>query len=81
MATLSESLSSFRTTQNQGGNGLLSKLQIAGSLYNIKDPAVEELAGLIETRLGTLENKTWTAVNKRANDAKFATKSKFSPFL
>lgn len=73
MATLSESLSSFRTTQNQGGNGLLSKLQIAGSLYNIKDPAVEELAGLIETRLGTLENKTWTAVNKGANDAKFAT--------
>ena len=79
MATLSEQIQSWRTAadgQNSSGNGhngLLSKLSIAGSLYDIKDPAVEALAGLIETRLGTLENKTWTAVNKGANDAKFAT--------
>lgn len=79
MATLSEQIQSWRTSadgQNSAGNGhngLLSKLSIAGSLYDIKDPAVEALAGLIETRLGTLENKTWTVVNKGANDAKFAT--------
>lgn len=79
MATLSEQIQSWRTAadgQNSGGNGhngLLSKLSIAGSLYDIKDPAVEALAGLIETRLGTLENKTWNVVNKGANDAKFAT--------
>ena len=75
MATLSEQIQSWRTaTDGQNGQGsLLSKLSIGGNLYNIKDPAVEQLAGLIETRLGTLENKTWDAVNKGAGEAKFAT--------
>ena len=75
MATLSEQIQSWRTaTDGQNGQGsLLSKLSIGGNLYNIKDPAVEQLAGLIETRLGTLENKTWDPVNKGAGEAKFAT--------
>ena len=75
MATLSEQIQSWRTaTDGQNGQGsLLSKLSIGGNLYNIKDPAVEQLAGLIEKRLGTLENKTWDAVNKGASEAKFAT--------
>lgn len=75
MATLSEQIQSWRTaTDGQNGQGsLLSKLSIGGNLYNIKDPAVEQLAGLIETRLGTLENKTWDVVNKGASEAKFAT--------
>ena len=75
MATLSEQIKSWRTaTDGQNGQGsLLSKLSIGGNLYNIKDPAVEQLAGLIETRLGTLENKTWNVVNKGASEAKFAT--------
>lgn len=75
MATLSEQIKSWRTaTDGQNGQGsLLSKLSIGGNLYNIKDPGVEQLAGLIETRLGTLENKTWNVVNKGASEAKFAT--------
>ena len=75
MATLSEQIKSWRTAADgQNGQGsLLSKLSIGGNLYNIKDPAVEQLAGLIETRLGTLENKTWNVVNKGAGEAKFAT--------
>ena len=75
MATLSEQIKSWRTAADgQNGQGsLLSKLSIGGNLYNIKDPAVEQLAGLIETRLGTLENKTWNVVNKGASEAKFAT--------
>ena len=73
MATLSEGLSSFRTTQATGHAGLLSKLQIGSSLYDIKDPAVEQLATLVEGRLSELEGKSWTAVSKGANDAKFAT--------
>lgn len=75
MATLSEQIQSWRTaTDGQNGQGsLLSKLSIGGKLYNIKDPAVEQLAGLIETRLGKLENKTWDVVNKGASEAKFAT--------
>lgn len=75
MATLSDQIQSWRiAADGQNGQGsLLSKLSIAGTLYNIKDPAVEQLAGLIESRLGTLENKSWNVVNKGANDAKFAT--------
>lgn len=73
MATLSDGLSSYRTEQVTGHAGLLSKLQIGDSLYDIKDPAVEQLATLVEARLSTLEGKSWTAVNKGANDAKFAT--------
>ena len=73
MATLSEGLSSYRTTQANGHAGLLSKLQIGTSLYDIKDPAVEQLATLVESRLSELEGKSWTAVTKDANAAKFAT--------
>lgn len=73
MATLQETISSYRTTQVSGHQGLLSKLQIDGSLYDIKDPAVEQLAAAVEARLSAQENKTWTAVEKGANDAKFAT--------
>ena len=73
MATLQETISSYRTTQVTGHQGLLSKLSIDGNLYDIKDPAVEALAAAVETRLAAQEGKTWTAVNKGANDPKFAT--------
>ena len=56
-------------------NGLLSKLQIAGKLYDIKDPAVEQLAELIDAKFNALDTATtWTAVTKSGTAAKFATK-------
>ena len=73
MATLSEGLSSYRTTQATGHAGLLSKLQIGTTLYDIKDPAVEQLATLVESRLSELEGKSWTAVSKGGSDPKYAT--------
>lgn len=73
MATLQSTLESYRTTQATGHAGLLSKLQIGTTLYDIKDPAVEALAAAVEERLSAQENKTWTAVTKDANAAKFAT--------
>ena len=73
MATLQETISSYRTTQVTGHQGLLSKLSIDGNLYDIKDPAVEALAAAVETRLAAQEGKTWTAVEKGNNDPKFAT--------
>lgn len=73
MATLQETLSSYRTEQVSGHQGLLSKLSIDGKTYDIKDPAVEALAAAVETRLAAQEGKTWTAVTKGANDPKFAT--------
>lgn len=77
-STLSKVISDYRTTQQdiqneQPTKKLTSLLNIAGQLYSIKDPAVEELASAVETRLSTLESKTWTAVTKGANDPKFAT--------
>ena len=60
-----------------GGNQLqlLSKLRIGDALYNIKDPAVEELAAQVETRLGAIESKTIreSALTKDASAGKFAT--------
>ena len=73
MATLQETISSYRTEQGSGHQGLLSKLSIDGKIYDIKDPAVEALAAAVETRLAAQESKTWTAVTKGANDPKFAT--------
>lgn len=73
MATLQETISSYRTTQVTGHQGLLSKLSIDGNLYDIKDPAVEQLADAVESRLSTLEGKSWTVVAKGNNDPKFAT--------
>jgi len=74
---LGTDLSTWRTA-NQGGsghNGLLSKIAIGDKLYDIKDPAVEWLAGQIETRLNDLETSTIReeALVKDANAAKFAT--------
>lgn len=73
MATLQETISSYRTTQSTGHEGLLAKLSIDGKIYDIKDPAVEALAAAVETRLAAQEGKTWTVVTKGANDPKFAT--------
>ena len=73
MATLQETISSYRTTQATGHKGLLSKLQIGTDLYDIKDPAVEQLAAAVETRLAAQENKTWTVVSKGEGAPKFAT--------
>ena len=66
-------LSNYRTTQVSGHQGLLSKLAIDGQTYDIKDPAVEQLASEIQTRLNDLETHTWTAVSKGAGEGKFAT--------
>lgn len=71
MGTFREDIGTWRST-NQG-TALLKKLDIAGSLYDIHDPAVEALADLMESRVNALENKTWTPVTKGVDDPKFAT--------
>ena len=75
MATLSQDVQTWRegNQSGTGHSGLLSKLQIGSSLYDIKDPAVEALAAAVESRLSTLEGKSWTEVTKDAGAAKFAT--------
>ncbi len=75
MATLQETISSWRTANQsgEGHQGIISKLSIDSKLYDLKDPAVEALAAAIETRLKTQEDKAWTPVTKGANDPKFAT--------
>ena len=70
--TLLESINSWRT-DNQTGNGLLSKLNIDNKLYHIKDPALDKLATDIEERLSSIERKKFTPVTKGANDSKYAT--------
>ena len=78
MSTLLELIQGYRTTQATGTSGLLSKLKIGNDLYPIKDPAVEELASAIETRLEAVESGisgiVWEPVTKDANAPKFATK-------
>jgi len=71
MGTFRQDIEAWRTS-NQGTN-LLKKLNIAGQLYDIHDPAVEALADAMETRVKGLEDKKWTAVNKGVDDPKFAT--------
>lgn len=71
MGTFREDIGTWRS--NNQGTALLKKLDIAGSLYDIHDPAVEALADLMETRVGALETKTWTPVTKGVDDPKFAT--------
>lgn len=71
--SLVDVLTQYRTTQSSGHQGLLSKLSIDGSVYDIKDPAVEQLASEIQTRLNNLETHTWSTVSKDANAGKFAT--------
>ena len=75
MATLSQDVQTWRegNQSGTGHSGLLSKLQIGSSLYDIKDPAVEALAAAVETRLAAVEGKSWTEVTKDAGAAKFAT--------
>lgn len=57
--TLTGIISEWRgTNQPTGANaasGLMSKLTIDGSLYHIKDPAVEQLAAELDTRLTEIE--------------------------
>lgn len=77
MPTLSEQLTAWRTS-NQGGtghSGLMTQLTIDGVLYDIKDPAVDYLAGQIESRLSTVENKTirQTALDDSAVTGQFIT--------
>lgn len=58
MATLQEEISGYRTgIQVIGHQGLLSQLKVGNQLYDIKDPAVEQLAAAVETRLATVEGK------------------------
>jgi len=60
MPTLSETLSTWRTA-NQSGTGhqgLMSKLTIDGSLYDIQDPALEAMMTALDTRLSSIEGAT-----------------------
>ena len=57
MATLQEEISGYRTVTQNVHDGLLSQLKVGSQLYDIKDPAVEQLAAAIETRLSTVEGK------------------------
>lgn len=75
--SIATKLSTWRGS-NQGGtghNGLLSKISIDGSLYDIKDPAVEQLATWVDSELTTLENKTVRSSDliKAEGSGKFAT--------
>lgn len=70
--TLNTIIAAWRTA-NQTHDGIMSKLTINGSLYDIKDPAVEELASAIEARLASVEGKSWTPVVKGADQPKYAT--------
>ena len=75
--TLNTKITAWRS-ENQGGNGhsgLLSKLTIDGSLYDIKDPAVDYLAQEVETRLSAIEGSTIreTALNDTAVAGQFIT--------
>lgn len=76
--TLSQAVSDYRTTQQaiqsgQATHKLTSLLNIGGQLYAIKDPAVEQLASEVESRLSNLEGKSWTEVTKGNGAAKFTT--------
>lgn len=61
MPTLSETLSTWRSAHQVGQGGLMEKLTIDGTLYDVKDPGVEALAEAIESRLSTIENSTINA--------------------
>lgn len=75
MSTLNDIIAAWRA-KNQTGtghNGIMSKLTINGALYDIKDPAVEALASEIETRLKSVEGRSWKEVAKGSTEPKFAT--------
>ena len=67
-------IQSWRGTTG-GQSSLISKLQIGESLYNIKDPAVEELAAQVEARLSAIETSTIreSELTKAEGSGKFAT--------
>lgn len=72
MSTLRETIATWRGT-NQNSNPI-KQLNIGGTLYDLKDPAVEELADAIEARLSTVESKKIrTEALAKTSDAKFAT--------
>jgi len=54
MSTLNTDLTNWRsTTQNHGG--LAKQLNINGTLYDIQDPAVDQLATLVDTVINNLQ--------------------------
>ena len=54
-STLSEILTAWRTANQKGAGGLMSKLTIDNKLYDVKDPAVDKLAEEVETRISAVE--------------------------
>ena len=58
MSTLNSLLSSWRTTNQTGAGGLMEKLTIDGTLYDVKDPGLDYLAEQIESRIAALETIT-----------------------
>ena len=55
-STLNEIITAWRTANQKGAGGLMSKLTIDNKLYDVKDPALDKLAEEVETRLSALES-------------------------
>lgn len=81
MATLQEQISTYRTSTGAqtGAQGWLSKLNIDNKLYQIKDPAVDTLAGYVDTAISgvqsqiTAAGQAWKPVTKASGAARVAT--------
>ena len=58
-STLHTDLTTWRGT-NQNNGGLAKQLNINGTLYDIQDPAVDQLATLLDTVIDNLE----TSINE-----------------
>ena len=58
MPTFTEQLSAWRTANQTGQGGLMEKLTIDGTLYDVKDPGLDYLAEQIESRIAALETIT-----------------------
>ena len=58
MPTLNSQLSDWRTANQTGTGGLMEKLTIDGTLYDVKDPGLDYLAEQIESRIAALETIT-----------------------
>ena len=58
MPTLNSQLSAWRHDNQTGAGGLMEKLTIDGTLYDVKDPGLDYLAEQIESRIAALETIT-----------------------
>ena len=72
MPTFNEQLSAWRTANQTGQGGLMEKLTIDGTLYDVKDPGLDYLAEQTESRIHALETITdgsdLTQIAQQIND-------------